>query len=143
MTYADIADVQNITVAIISAGSNGSVPGMVLVQCDFIPGSNAQGCMVVLVRESENITVNLTRVGTLLTACVIESIRTTTPLIDVFGYDIEFDGSVGTLQVPGVSIVTNLTDSYLLCQPNEAKPDFPFLSECNHIICHCTCTNLY
>ena len=140
--YADITDVQNITVAIISVDDNDSVPGMVLVQCDFIPGSNAQGCMVILVGESHNITVNLTRVGTLLTACVLESLPMTTPLIEVFGYDIEFDGSVGTLQVPGISLVTNSTDSYLLCKPNKEKP-FLFLSECNPTNCHDTCTNLY
>ena len=137
--YADTTDVQNITVA---ENDNGSVPGMVLVQCDFIPGSDAQGCMVVLVGESDNTTVNLTRPGTLLTACTIQRLPITTTIINVFGYDIEFDGSVGTQQVPGTSSVTSLTDSYLHCQPNEAI-SFPFLSECYHINCHNDCTNLY
>ena len=135
--YADTTDVQNITVA---ENDNGSVPGMVLVQCDFIPGSDAQGCMVVLVGESDNTTVNLTRSGTLLTACTIQCLPITTTIVNVFGYDIEFDGSVGTQQVPGTSLVTNLTDSYSLCQPNEAIIlSFPFLSECYHINCHNSC----
>jgi hypothetical protein len=125
--YADTTDVQNITVAVISGDG---VPGMVLVQCDFIPGSDAQGCMVVVVGESDNTTVNLTRSGTLLTACTIQRLLITTPIINVFGYDIEFDGSVGTQQVPGTSSVTSLMDSYSLCQPIEAEAKhFLFLSE--------------
>ena len=127
--YADTTDVQNITVVVISGDG---VPGMALVQCDFILGSDAQGCMVVLVGESDNTTVNLTRPGTLLTACMIQHLPITTTIINVFGYDIEFDGSVGTQQVPGTFSVTNLilTDSYSLCQPNEAEvKQFPFLSE--------------
>ena len=127
--HADTTDVQNITVVVISGDG---VPGMALVQCDFIPGSDAQGCMVVLVGESDNTTVNLMRPGTLLTACTIQRLPITTTIINVFGYDIEFDGSVGTQQVPGTLSVTNLTltDSYLLCQPNEAEVKlFPFLSE--------------
>ena len=31
------------------------------LQCDFITGSNALGCMVILVGEFNNITVNLTK----------------------------------------------------------------------------------
>ena len=110
---------------ILSADDNGNVPGMVLVQCDFIPGSDAQGCMVVLVGESDNTTVNLTRSGTFLTACRREHLlKMTTIIDDVFGYDIEFDGSVGTQQVPGSLSMTSSTDSYSLCQPNEAKSSF-------------------
>ena len=125
--YADTTDVQNITVVVISGDG---VPGMTLVQCDFIPGSDAQGCMVVLVGESDNTTVNLTRSGTLLTACTMQRLPNTTTIVNVFGYDIEFDGSVGTQQFPGTSSVANLMDSNLLCQPNEAKIKyFQFLSE--------------
>ena len=32
-----------------------------IVECEFVPGSDAQGCLVVLVRELGNVTVNLTR----------------------------------------------------------------------------------
>ena len=141
--YADTTDVQNITVVVSLPDDNGSVPEMVvIVQCHFTSGSDAQGCMVILVGELENTTVNLTRSGTLLTACMVERLPITKSLIKVFGYDIEFDGSVGTQQVPGMSSVMNLTDSYLQCQPNEAK-SFPFLSECYSINCHNACTNLY
>ena len=145
--YIDTTDVQNITVAVISARDEGSVPGEALVQCDFIPGSDAQGCMVVLVGESDNTTVNLTRTGALLTACQIEHLPITMTPINVFGYDIEFDGSVGTQQVPGIlsSSVTGLTDSNSLCQPNETG-SFPSLSECYHMNCTCIMSlvhNLY
>ena len=109
--------------------SGDSIPGTALVQCDFIPGSDAQGCMVVLVGNSDNTTVNLTRTGALLTACQIEHLPITMTPINVFGYDIEFDGSVGTQQVPGTLLATSLTDSNSLCQPNEASKYFPFLSE--------------
>ena len=140
--YADTTDVQNITVAVILADDNGSFPGIVIVQCDFIPGSDAQGCMVKLVGESDNTTVNLTRSGTLLTACTVEHLQITTSLVKVFGYDIEFDGSVGTQKVPGTSSMISSTDGYLQCQQNEAK-SFPFLSECYSINCHNACRHLY
>ena len=72
-----------------------------IIQCDFITGSNAQGCMVVLVGELRNTTANLTRNN----PCVTLTVNTTQNCYDsVFGFDIESDGSVGTLVVPGVII---------------------------------------
>ena len=72
----------------------------IIVQCDFITGSNAQGCMVVLVGEFENITVNLEQNG-------CDVVNVSHPLScyhKIFAFDIESDGSVGTLAVPGVLV---------------------------------------
>ena len=82
-----------------------------IVQCDFITGSNAQGCMVVLVGEFDNITANLTRNN----PCVSLAVNVTQNYCYdiVFGFDIESDGSVGTLAVPGV-IIRNIN---VTCPP--------------------------
>ena len=75
-----------------------------LVHCNFINGSNAEGCLVVLVGEFDNITTNITqRYKSFIT------LNATSPLdlscyYDVFAYDIESDGSVGSLPVPGVLV---------------------------------------
>ena len=71
-----------------------------VVQCDFITGSNAQGCMVVLVGEFDNITANVEQNG-------CEVLNVSHPLSfyhEIFAFDIESDGSVGTLAVPGVLV---------------------------------------
>ena len=83
---------------------------MFVVQCDFISGSNAQGCMVVLVGEVNNITVNVTRNN----PCTTLTVNVTKNCYDkVFGFDIESDGSVGTLAVPSV-IIRNVNNT---CAP--------------------------
>ena len=90
----DTTDVQ-----LLRATSTKRMSGF-LVQCNFIPGSDAQGCMVVIEGKFENISVRLEREGT----CSVGVISTTYPLPSyhrVFGFDIEMDGSVGTLAVPG------------------------------------------
>ena len=81
--------------------------------CDFIPDSDAQGCMVVLLGESENTTVNLTRDD----KCTIIILPLTTFLNDAFGFDIESDGSVGTLAIPGTIISATAGDP--LCLPKK------------------------
>ena len=84
-----------------------------VVQCDFISGSNAQGCMVVLVGELGNITVdinNLEQNGSKI-------VNVSHPLScyhKIFAFDIESDGSNGTLAVPGV-IMTS--DNGAMCPP--------------------------
>ena len=76
-----------------------------VVQCDFITDTNAQGCMVVFVDEFGNITrtINITN------SCIMEIINSTDPLSfhEVFAFDIESEGSIGTLAVPGV-IISNI-----------------------------------
>ena len=113
--------------------SDHSVPEMVKIQCDFIPGSDARGCIVILVGELHNTTLNLTRIGDLLTACGSESLPMTASVKDVFGFDIESDGTIGTTQVPGIiTSVASSTEFDTLCQPKETNP-LPLLSECKHV----------
>ena len=80
-----------------------------VVQCDFITGSNAKGCMVVLVGEFGNIT----RTINIINSCIMKIINSTEPLSfrEVFAYDIESDGSIGSLAVPGVIISNNLSEA--------------------------------
>ena len=82
----------------------------VVVQCDFITGSNAQGCMVVLVGEFDNITANLSN----LEENGSKVLTISHPLscyYEIFAFDIESDGSVGTLAVPGVFNVSHASDT--------------------------------
>ena len=83
------------------------------VQCDFISGSDAQGCLVVLVGKFDNITMNLERNN----PCTIEEVLNATfPLSSyyttVYGFDIEMDGSEGNLAIPG-ELITDMSD--LVC----------------------------
>ena len=106
---------------------------MVTVRCDFITGSDAQGCMVVLIGESGNTTVNLTRDDSSL--CAMEALPLTMMFSHIFGFDIESDGSVGTLPVPGILTMTNLTEFDPLCKPNDVIQKKPiFLSECKFVL---------
>ena len=93
----------------------------ITILCDFITGSNAQGCMVVLVGDLNNSTMNLTRNSTWTMGALTKSAN----LHDVFGFDIESDGSIGTLPVPGV-VIQNTTS---LCVPSEVTP-YPSSREC-------------
>ena len=79
-------DLQGISVVVTEAKAT------IEVMYDFIPRSDAEGCMVVLVGELDNTIVNLTRDND----CTIKTLSLSTPLSDVFGFDIESDGSVGT-----------------------------------------------
>ena len=85
------------------------IDNTVVVQCYFITGSNAQGCMVVLVGEFENITQTLN----ITNSCKMEIFNSTDPITfhEVFAYDIESEGSIGTLAVPGVIIFNNLSEA--------------------------------
>ena len=83
-----------------------------MVQCDFVNGSTAVGCMVVLVGQSDNITVNLTREGLNTSGRISRDLLQTTCITKVFGYDIESDGTVGTLAIEGeLSNVSSICDA--------------------------------
>ena len=100
-SYADTTDVQIVT-ALMQEDTQSF-----LLQCDFIASSNAQGCMVVLVGEFENITGNVTRDvdnNSKSHTAVLNAMYPLSNYSTVFGYDIEFDGSIGTLAVPGVLV---------------------------------------
>ena len=90
-----------------------------MLQRVFITGTKAQGCMVVLVSEFGNTTWNLTRSST----CNSEIVNVTHPpssYSEVIAFDIESDGSVGTLAVPGVLVMNASTTGP--CTPGELKP---------------------
>ena len=100
-TCTDTTDVQAITVDEESVSAR--------IRCDFITGSNAQGCLVVVVvgdgKGSQTLTFNLTRQRNTSTA--FKEIRSLVNgsncynVVMIFAYDIEEDGSVGNLAVPG------------------------------------------
>ena len=89
---------------------------MTQVRCDFITGSNAQGCMVVVVVGSEQsnqtMEFNLTRqMNTSSASADIGNIDNEMVII-IFAYDIEEDGSIGQVAVPGSVNISNV-DKYL------------------------------
>ena len=71
------------------------------VHCEFIAGSDARGCMVVLVGEFDNLTSILDRNedSKFLTSTIPHSCYH-----EVFAFDIESDGMSGTLAIPGVLV---------------------------------------
>ena len=95
------------------------------VECDFIIGSKAKGCFVVLVGERDNITFTVDRNN----SCRIiqDSFNTTNKFEDyqdydeVFGLDIEADGKVGTLPVPGNLLWLSTSDSWKMCIDNNSN----------------------
>lgn len=81
--------------------SNPSKSNIITIECDFIKNSDAHGCMVVLEGEVDSQQFNLTRTNQSSLGVFV----LTHPLScykEVFGFDIESDGSVGTLSIPGV-----------------------------------------
>ena len=83
--------------------AGGGETESVFIQCTFIPGSDATGCMVVFVGEMTNTTVNLTRKDKEIESVINHELPF--PLScyhQVFALDIEGDGSIGTLPVPTV-----------------------------------------
>ena len=94
-SFADTTDVQNVTVNEVE-GSNS-----ITIHCDFVTGSDALGCVVILVGEVTNTTAILNReagIGVATTDLAL-------PLGcygEVMAYDIEADGSNGTLPVLGI-----------------------------------------
>ena len=91
-----------------------------ILQCHFMDDSPAQGCMVVLVSSFGRENKTLIRNGTQSVDTVVNVIYPISCYTQVYGYDIDSDGSVGTLAVP-VAIVRN-SSSIALCVPEELKP---------------------
>lgn len=95
LVYADTTDVQEII--LVPFGDSNSF----VVQCIFLTGSMAQGCNVVVIGESDIITINFTR-NSLCAADILELTSPVSNYTQALGYDIEFDGSIGTLAVQGI-----------------------------------------
>lgn len=95
VSHADTTDVQAVTATLIEGVD------ALTIQCEFVTGSNATGCMAVLTgfeayrvnltkhpnANSTNLTISLEHPGSCYT--------------EVEAFDIEADGSVGSLAVPG------------------------------------------
>ena len=94
-SHADTTDVQVVKVTL-TEGENVST-----IQCEFTTGSNATGCMVVLsgfVPYHVNLTRNPSKNSATLTVTLEHPPSCYT---GVEAFDIESDGSVGSLAVPG------------------------------------------
>ena len=99
----DTTDVQKVSAVVLGDHSDQHA---FIVQCEFIIGSDAQGCLVILVGELDNFTLNLTRSSKV----TIETVIVTNPpssYSKVLAFDVECDGSIGILAVPGDIILTN------------------------------------
>ena len=108
------------------------------VRCDFMAGFTAQGCVVVLVGELQgNITVNFMR-GTEIDE-VINTVHPTSCYNRVVAYDIESDGSVGSLAVPGRILADTTSNSVATCLQQKKAPFpceflYPTVSSCITLI---------
>lgn len=91
-----------------------------IIQCVFLTGSIAQGCMVVLEGQLDTITVNLTR-NSWCAADVVDVSLPASNYSEVIGYDIEYDGSVGMLAIHGV--ILNNDSSTVPCMPSGLSPN--------------------
>ena len=95
VSHTDTTDVQNVTATLI-AGVNAST-----IQCEFITGSTASGCMVVLTGFMAY-HVNLTRdPNTNSTTLTVTLDNPPSCYTGVVAFDIEADGLIGSLPVPG------------------------------------------
>ena len=95
---------------------------VITVKCDFLANSDAQGCMVVLLGESNNLTVNITRDETISVCTVVVDAFNET-FHTVLGFDIESDGSVYDIGVPGVVLMASDTDNTALTCTSESDSD--------------------
>ena len=73
------------------------------IQCEFIMGSKATGCMVVLTREQGREEYRLTR-NTITNSAIrrVTLRHVVSSYVDVEAFDVEFDGSIGSVAVPGM-----------------------------------------
>ena len=97
-----------------------------IVQCKFLSGSNAQACLVVLVSDTENTTVILTRDADKV-EMYVRVTYSPSRYKKVVAYDIKHDGSVGNLAIPGVLInkIIN-SNAKVVCSPRDTtNPGLP------------------
>ena len=95
--YVDTTDVQKVS-AVALDGQHSFI-----AECEFIPGSDAQGCLAILIGELDNVTVNLIRSSKAVT--VVEVANAPSSYLKVVAFDVEHDGSVATLSIPGDIII--------------------------------------
>ena len=107
----------------------------VRVKCDFIIGSDAKGCMVLLVSEFGNFSMNLTKNINEIADYLEGVANPTYPLScygEVYGFDIKHDTSVGKLAIPG-NIKFLRTPHTMMCSLTHFKAVNP-LSASSHLI---------
>ena len=90
------------------------------VKCDFITGSDAKGCMVLLYSQFGNFSMNLTKYVNEIAEAVVKVTHPLSCYTEVFGFDIECDGSVGILAIPG-NISRILSTKICNATPPKAK----------------------
>ena len=83
------------------------------IQCEFITGSDATGCMVMLISENNEYQHNLTRGNQSVAVLSVTLEHSPSCYTGVEAFDIESDGSVGSLAIPGQLRV----DSQAPCTP--------------------------
>ena len=95
IVHADTTDIQVVT-ATLMEGVNASI-----IQCEFVAGSTASGCMVVLT-GFRKYKISLTRnINTNSATTTVTLEHPPSCYTGVEAFDIESDGSVGSLVVPG------------------------------------------
>lgn len=91
------------------------------IVCEFVTGSNAMGCMVVLTSDGQKATYNLTRSESVNFSNVSVILEIPQSCIDrVEAFDIEADGSVGSVAIPGE--VRNTFKLPRFCTPTHPSP---------------------
>ena len=107
LTTADTTDVQNVTVTLIDRHGNTSE-----VQCDFITGSEAIGCKVVIKSaygsESHLLIRNTSTNLATLTVTLKHPLRC---YVEVEAFDVESDDSIGSVAVPGLLVANFSTET--------------------------------
>lgn len=93
----DSTDVQMAEVTLMEGSQDASI------QCEFIVGSKATGCLVALTSEQGQEDYRLMRnMMTNLATLRVTLRHIVSSYLEVEAFDIEYDGSVGSLAVPGI-----------------------------------------
>ena len=96
------------------------------IQCEFLSGSTALGCLVVLISDAENTTARLMRDAD-EAEMDISVTYSTSCYKKVVAYDVEYDESVGNLAIPGVLIKVTNSNANNLCSPRDTTTPRRFL----------------
>ena len=89
------------------------------VKCDFISGSDAQGCMVVLTGDYDNISITLLMSQT--NSEIVNIANSVSCYKGVVAFDIEHDGQIGTLAVPGKLSGSFDSNTTATCLPSAGR----------------------
>ena len=94
------------------------------IQCDFMLGSSAGGCMVVMLGEFDNTTVNTTRESNGSSEAVTHHklAYSLSCYDEAYAMDIEADGSLGSIALPVTLVREDITLMPVKCSPNEEAP---------------------